>query len=286
MTSRVVVTLDGVVQDPTAPVLHADDLGAVRGDGVFETILIRDGKACRLDAHLARLASSADMLDLDEPDAEAWRAAVSVAVAEWERTGSGEGAMRLYLSRGRESDSGGAPTALVTVSEVSERVARSRAKGVSAMTLSRGYSIDAGETSPWTLLGAKTLSYATNMAALRHAARAGVDDVVFRSTDGHVLEGPRSTVLSITGRRMVTPPVEHGVLRGTTVDALFEIAGDAGFSTEHAPLRVADLILADSVWLVSSVTLAARVHTLDSTTYRERPTDRIVRDLVDTAVMR
>lgn len=87
-------------------------------------------------------------------------------------------------------------------------------------------------------------------------------------------------------RRMVTPPVEHGVLRGTTVDALFEVAGDAGFDCAHEPLRVADLILADSVWLISSVTLAARVHTLDTTHLKEMPSDRVVRELVDTAVAR
>ncbi|MGB7364158.1 MAG: aminodeoxychorismate lyase [Rhodococcus sp. (in: high G+C Gram-positive bacteria)] len=290
--TRVVVTLgpvsaDPVIVDPSRPVLHADDLGGVRGDGVFETILVRDGRACRLDAHLARLAESASMLDLAEPDADKWRRAVTTALAQWKKTGGGEGAMRLFLSRGREF--GGADsseTALVTVSEVADRVSRARTDGVSAMTLARGYSIDAGQKSPWTLLGAKTLSYATNMAALRHAAREGFDDVVFRSTEGFALEGPRSTIMALTDGRLTTPPVEHGVLRGTTVDAVFEIAADAGFECEHEPMRIADLILADSVWLVSSVTLAARVHTLDSTTYRSRPSDVTVSELVDKAIAR
>jgi 4-amino-4-deoxychorismate lyase len=273
MTSRVVVTLDGAVLDPTEPVLHADDLAAVRGDGIFETVLIREGRACRLDAHLARLTRSAAMLDLAEPDVDAWRRAVDVALAQWEKTGGGEGA-------------DDAETALVMVSAVADRVTQARAEGVSALTLNRGFSIDATQQSPWALLGAKTLSYATNMAALRHAAREGFDEVVFRSIEGQVLEGPRSSVLAVVDRRMVTPPVEHGVLRGTTVDALFEVAGDAGFDCAHEPLRVADLILADSVWLISSVTLAARVHTLDTTHLKEMPSDRVVRELVDTAVAR
>lgn len=37
-----------------------------------------------------------------------------------------------------------------------------------------------------------------NMAALRHAARLGADDVIFLSSDGFVLEGPRSTVVIAT----------------------------------------------------------------------------------------
>jgi hypothetical protein len=40
----VVVTLDGELHDPAAPLLFADDLAAVRGDGIFETLLVRDGR--------------------------------------------------------------------------------------------------------------------------------------------------------------------------------------------------------------------------------------------------
>ena len=39
-----VVTLDGRLH-PRSPLLHADDLAAVRGDGIFESLLVRDGTA-------------------------------------------------------------------------------------------------------------------------------------------------------------------------------------------------------------------------------------------------
>lgn len=45
MPDRVLVTLDHEVLDADAPFLHADDLAVVRGDGVFETLLVRDGRA-------------------------------------------------------------------------------------------------------------------------------------------------------------------------------------------------------------------------------------------------
>ncbi|MGC2678011.1 MAG: aminodeoxychorismate lyase, partial [Mycobacterium sp.] len=47
-----IVTLDGEVHPPRTPLLFADDLAAVRGDGVFETLLVRDGDACLVEAHL------------------------------------------------------------------------------------------------------------------------------------------------------------------------------------------------------------------------------------------
>ena len=64
----VVVTLDGQLQDPRTPLLHADDLAVVRGDGIFESLLVRDGRPCLLEAHLGRLTQSARLMDLPEPD--------------------------------------------------------------------------------------------------------------------------------------------------------------------------------------------------------------------------
>ena len=46
------------------PFLYADDLGAIRGDGVFETLLVRGGHTCNTDRHEKRFASSALMLSL------------------------------------------------------------------------------------------------------------------------------------------------------------------------------------------------------------------------------
>lgn len=192
----VVVTLDGEILQPGMPLLHADDLAAVRGDGVFETLLVRDGRACLVEAHLQRLTQSARLMDLPEPDLPRWRRAVGVATQRWVASTADEGALRLIYSRGREG--GSAPTAYAMVSPVPARVIGARRDGVSAITLDRGLPADGGDAMPWLMASAKTLSYAVNMAVLRHAARQGAGDVIFVSTDGYVLEGPRSTVVIAT----------------------------------------------------------------------------------------
>lgn len=288
MSGSVLVTLDGAVQDPAAPLLFADDLAAVRGDGVFETLLVRDGRACLIEPHLRRLAGSAALVDLPEPDLTAWRQAIDVATDQWAAQTTDEGALRLVYSRGRES--GSEPTAYVMISPVAARVEAARGEGVSAVMLDRGLAAHGAETMPWLLAGAKTLSYAVNMAALRHAATVGADDVIFVSADGFILEGPRSTVvITVPGDDgqpcLLTPPPWYPILRGTTQQALFEVARNAGYDCDYQALRPADLLAAQGVWLVSSITLGARVHTLDGRPLRAASLRAEMASLVEAAVL-
>jgi 4-amino-4-deoxychorismate lyase len=137
------------------------------------------------------------------------------------------------------------------------------------------------------LAAAKSLSYAPNTAALRHAERLGARDVVFVDADGSVLEGPRSTVLIVDDDgALLTPPTALPILPGTTMRALFEEARDYGLACREEPIGIADLHAAQGVWLLSSVTLAARVHTLDGTPLRPAPRAADVGLLVDAAILR
>lgn len=289
----VIVTLDGEVHPPGAALLHADDLAAVRGDGIFETLLVRDGRACLVESHLQRLTQSATMLDLPAPDLPAWRSAIHVATLLWAE-GDGEegqeGALRLIYSRGRES--GSPATAYVMVTAVPERVSAVRRDGVSVITLGRGLPATGIDDLPWLLPSAKTLSYAVNMAALRHAARQGAGDVIFVSTDGYILEGPRSTVVIAADPEpadrnpcLLTPPPWYPILRGTTQQALFEMARAKGYDCDYRALRVADLHAAQGIWLVSSMTLVARVHTLDGRRLPRSPMAAEFTQLVDAAIV-
>ena len=284
----VIVALDGTVHDPGQPLLFADDLAAVRGDGVFETLLMRDGRACLVEPHLRRLVASAALMDLPAPDLPAWRSAIQTAETQWAAQTKDEGALRLVYSRGRESGSN--PTAYLTVTALAPRVESARRQGISAVMLDRGLAASGAEAMPWLLAGAKTLSYAVNMAALRYAARRGADGVIFVSSDGFILEGPRSTVVIATvgeeGRPcLLTPPPWYPILRGTTQQALFETARDAGYDCDYQALRPADLLRAQGIWLVSSITLGARVHTLDGAVLPAAPMRAEVATLVETAIL-
>lgn len=258
---RVLAFLDGTLADPDVAHIRVDDLGLMRGDGVFETILVVDGKPRELDLHLDRLHRSARMLDLPEPDRAAWERVVRTVIDNWD--GAAELALKLVLTRGVEGDPEQRPTGFALGMDISAAVLRGRAEGVRAITLERGIEPALAERAPWLLLGAKSLSYGVNMAAIREAARRGADDVVFTASDGSVLEGPTSTVVLLRGRTLYTPPEHIGILPGTTQAGVFRGAERIGWSTKVEPLRVDDLFTADGLFLASSVRKLTPVRTLD-----------------------
>ncbi|MFB9376218.1 aminotransferase class IV [Kineococcus gynurae] len=264
------------------PVVTADDAGLGRGDGCFETLRVLGGprgpRLLQLEAHLARFARSAAALDLPVPDPGLWLALVQPLLAE---VGEGqEATLRMLLTRGTPT---GGPTGVVTLREVPEVTRRAREDGISVVTLDRGVVPDAYTSAPWLLGGTKTLSYVLNMAALREAARRGADDVLFRTGDGEVLEGPTSTLVwSADGELLTTPTDRGGILAGTTLQAAFDGARAAGRRTAVRRTDVGELGRADGVWFLSSVRGAVEVTSIDAhRLFRDPATTRDLRSWIE-----
>ncbi|MDO9590108.1 MAG: aminotransferase class IV [Microcella sp.] len=247
-----------VEADAAHPQLSVIDVAATRGDGIFETYSVVAGHPQALESHLTRFERSARMLDLALPDRDVWREGV-LAVAQ-RLADHDEAWVRTVLTRGIEGQP--LPTGWV-YGAVSPDFRRERTEGLSVLLLDRGYRSDIAQTSPWLLAGAKTLSYAVNRAAVREAQRRGAEDVIFVSSDGLLLEGPTSTVVVRHGDRLSTPPVEFGILPGTTQADVFAAADDWGLSAVVAPLTPEHLRTADAAWLISSVRHAAPVNAVD-----------------------
>ncbi|WP_298944244.1 aminodeoxychorismate lyase [uncultured Microbacterium sp.] len=245
------------VIDPAQPALPVGELSAQRGDGVFESIGVIDGHAQEVTAHLERLAHSAELCDLPAPHLSQWRQAVAQVAAH---AGAGEAVIKLVLSRGVEG--GQSPTGWVTVAPATD-FAASRADGIRVVTLDRGYPLDAPARAPWLLSGAKTLSYAVNMAALREAKRRGADDAIFTTSDGFVLEAPTASLILRRGDTFVTPAPTGGILHGTTQVSLFARLAAQGFAVAYEEVPASTLASADAAWLVSSVRLAAPIIDID-----------------------
>lgn len=239
------------------------DLGVNRGDGIFEVAGCVEGRIHALDAHLARLARSATLMELPPPNLTHFEAAARRCVAALTaRHPHAELLVKLVYTRGQEVGDPDGPTGWAMAYPSAPAYARSR-RGIAVVTLDRGIASDAMRAAPWLLAGAKSLSYAINRAALREAHRRGVDDVLFLSSDGHVLEGPNSTVILRLGGVLVTPDPSEGVLPGTTQADLFAWAAEQGLRTETRPVFASELGDADAAWFTSSGRLCAPLTSLD-----------------------
>jgi 4-amino-4-deoxychorismate lyase len=242
---------------PDTPVLHADDEGVLRGRAVFETLRVYGGTPFRLDRHLERLAGSAARLRLAPPPHDAFTIAVGEAIAAGQ---TADAALRILWTAGREG--GGPPTGLVLVSTLPSEYDRLRERGLRLVVV------------PWAagaLAGAKSTSYAENMAAQAEAAEQGADDALLVAPDGTVLEAPTSNVWFREGSRLLTPSLALPLLAGVTRATVQELAPQAGYEVEEGSFPLERLLRADEVFLTSSVREVMPVTAIDGAELRKGP---------------
>jgi 4-amino-4-deoxychorismate lyase len=234
--------------DPSEPVLHADDEAFLRGRAAFETIRVYDGRPFRLDAHLDRLAGSAERLGLADVDLVAFRGIIREALAA---SGERASVLRLYVTPGREGGSN--PTALAMVSTLPPDLEERRELGLRMISVQLGIDPEARADAPWLLGGVKSTSYAVNMAAEAEARRRDADDAIFLASGRIVLEGPVTNVWWRRGRDLFTPALELGILAGVTRATLLELAAGLGYETHEGVYPVEKLAGAEEAFTSSSV---------------------------------
>ncbi len=249
--------------DSATPLVRADDLGVLRGESVFETLRIAAGRPAFLAAHLARLAVSADRLDLALP--QGWEELALLAC-----DGVNDGVLRLVCTKGPP------PLGFALVTDIPPDAVRGRTFGVPAVTLTLGVTAAQRAEAPYLLGGVKSTSYAVNMATLRHARDLGVEEAIWMSSDGELLEAPTATVALVVDGVLVTPPTSVGILAGTTLGAVLAL--------DRVPCDVRrvtadELHTADEVMLLSSIRGVAPVVSLDG---RELGVGPVTADLRDT----
>ena len=262
MTDRVLAVLGRGVVDPAEPIIRADDLAVIRGEGVFETLRVAAGRPWDVDVHLRRLADSAARMAIVLPRDEEWHAAMDAALAQWPHS---DGVLRLVCTKGAEVE-GTPPVGFALVTPIPEATLDAREHGVSAVTLAFGLPAGLRPRAPWLLGGVKSTSYAVNMSSLRAAQAAGADDVVWVSCDQEpeVLEAPTATVAWVDHGRIVTPPsAAVGILAGTTVKRVLELADQLGFRTTVRRGTLTELREAKEAMLLSSIRGVAPLLRLD-----------------------
>lgn len=250
-----VAWLNGRLLPAGAPALPVADRAFQLGDGVFETLRVRRGVPIELDGHLRRLHAGLDTLTirLDWSDAE-----IAAAIAETvARNAPADAAVRVTVSRGAPESRGLLPAGWRDAHATLVVQAWPNA-GVPAQVLERGLRaiVSTARRDPSSpLAGVKTVSRAEYVWAKLEADRAGVDDAISLTLDGHVAEATTASLAVVMGSALRTPPLSTGVLAGTTRDWLLSADGAAaiGLDTGEAAFGLDELLGADEAILCSSV---------------------------------
>ncbi|MCL6614095.1 MAG: aminotransferase class IV [Firmicutes bacterium] len=227
------------------PTICGSDRGFLYGDGVFETILVREGRPVFLPAHLARLGQGAAALGIVLPYSE--RALAEAVTAVVRQNGISTGAVRLTVSRG-PGERGLAPagnlrpTVLVAATPGLPYGPKVYEEGLAAVLLPW----PRNERSPLSRI--KSTSCAENVLGAMAAERAGADEGIFLNTSGYLAEGTKTNLFLVKDGEVLTPPVEAGALPGI-VRALVL----ASFPVRERMLALEDLFAAEEAFLTNSL---------------------------------
>jgi branched-subunit amino acid aminotransferase/4-amino-4-deoxychorismate lyase len=245
-----------------------DDRGLLLGDGLFETILAKDGELILFEAHIARLRRACWELGLSQPEADATRRLCELALGDTDMT-TGRVAVRLTLTAG----SGGRGLARPDPVEPHIFVVASRApKPDNAIGL-RTSAIRRNPTSPGSRM--KTLSYLDNVLARREAEPA---EALMLNTVGDVACAAAANVFWIKEGRLFTPALDCGVLDGVMRGQVLAMAASFGLSAREGRFPPSVLTEAEAVFLTNSLIGIRPVSSLDG---KDLPTLPVVAEMAD-----
>jgi branched-chain amino acid aminotransferase len=251
------VWIDGALLPAEGRHLSAFDRGFQLGDGIFETLRARGGRPTELGEHLARLGRSAGGLDIELPvDVEARiEAGVSELLeAEGLAGPDGDASIRITVSRGAPMERGLLPPA--GSGHATIVIQAWPVPPVPAGHLEHGLHLVASAVrrdpeNP--LASLKTTSRADYVHARLEARRAGADDALFLTLDGHLSEATSANLMLIRGRELATPALACAILPGTTRSWILGWAARVGLTPVEDWLTTRDLAEADEAFLCSSV---------------------------------
>ncbi len=218
------------------------DRGLTLGDGLYETIAVRNGRPARVSAHLARLHHGAQVVGLDVPKDD--KALESALTEVAQANDIGEGVLRLTVTRGPAGHGLALPdSASPTLLIIGRSQKISPAPLVSAIiaTVTRR-----NEHSPTSRI--KTTNCLDAVLALREAVESGADDALLLNNAGNLAEATTSNLFAVIAGKLVTPPVVDGALAGVMRGDIVKNLG-----AEERSITPAELAGASEAFLTSSL---------------------------------
>ncbi|MDB6053048.1 MAG: ilvE [Verrucomicrobiales bacterium] len=237
------------------------DRGFQYGDGVFETVLIAQGRPFRVKQHLERLLSGCSFLKIAPAfDAGNGQTLIEEAV---QKNGLKSGVLRIQVTRGigpRGYSPRGAnhPSVVITLFEAPDPTASNTPRMFHVINSS--IRVPVGDR----VAGHKSCSKLHNVLARAEADLNQADESLLLNTDGELTEASSSNVFWIEDGQVLTTPLSAGILPGVTRQLIFEICVEAHIPCSERAVTPEELFQSQGVFLTTSTLGIVEVITLEN----------------------
>ena len=244
-----------------AGAIPADDRGLRYGDGVFETIAVRDGQPEFWDRHLRRLYLGAERLKIEAP-AEATLVKEAARLLKASR----DGVLHIRLTRG----GGGAgyrpepdprPTRILELDAFPAHSKDAPTQGVRV----RLAQMRLGQNPA--LAGIKHLNRLEQVLAAQEGTEPEIAEGLMLDQDGYLVEGTRTNVFFVSDGALVTPALTTAGVAGILREVVLEEAKRLKHTVEIRPVRLAEATRAQECFLTNSLIHLWPVREFEERTY-------------------
>jgi len=258
------IYISGKYYDKADAKISVYDHGLLYGDGVFEGMRSYGGKVFRLEQHLDRLWDSAKGIWLEIPISKADMA--KVVKDTLATNGIKDGYIRLIVTRGvgalgLDPNKCSDPQVICITDHIALYPKEMYENGLTIITAStiRNHS---AALSP----RIKSLNYLNNIMAKIEGLQAGCVEALMLNAKGEVAECTADNIFLIRKGKLITPPIDAGILEGITRDAVIELARAARIEVQEIACTKHDVYIADECFITGSAAEIIPVIKVDSRT--------------------
>ncbi|MFO7604536.1 MAG: aminodeoxychorismate lyase [Gammaproteobacteria bacterium] len=221
------------------------DRGMQYGDGVFETMRLQHGTIHMWEAHLSRLQSGCQRLNI-KLDTEVLRAQMQAITAQLDT-----GVLKLMVTRGAggrgyRTDPDTSPTLGWLYTESPDYPSRYYTEGVDVCLCKTLVSRQP------LLAGIKHLNRLENVMA-RQEWQDEFQEGLMCDESGNIIEGTMTNFFAVKGDILMTPSLSHSGVHGIMRQRLLDIAPQFGFKVAIRDIAVGDIQTVDNVLLSNSL---------------------------------
>lgn len=225
--------------------ITSGDGGLLYGHGVFETMLVSQGKVVFVEEHLQRLFDSLKKIKIDIQEGPQNLREITGHLVKV--NGLVKGSLRLTVTAGDPDSTGKNYNILVSGRHGLRYLPEQYQKGYK-VGVSR---IRRNQYSPVVYI--KSTNYLECVLARQEAVQNGWDETLFYNVSGYLTEGSVSNLFIIKNETVLTPAIECGLLPGITRDKVLDIAVDLGYKVKETYLTCYDLLTASEAFLTNSL---------------------------------